>query len=503
MPSYNEDKDRLVLPRWRSFQSTLKTHELSPLIRLIEQPQMNITTFNKLKQDWRTHHTFSFAADLVSCAIVLGLELEVQDAAKFILSDRRQGFKAVKRIARQALGEKESEIVEARSDREVIHRLRNRLRDEPRNTLLWVDLARFYLIKGTYKKAEDSMRVAFNLAPENRFVLRSASRLYLHLNQPDKEEYGRIAHDILRKSDRVKRDPWILAAEIAVASVAKRTSRNIKHAKAILESRAFNPFQLSELASAVGTLELESGKIKQAKKIIRIAIEDPSENAAAQLAWFGRKSKDLQIDEELTNIRETSNEAQSWFYYYTSDWKNAELKARKWLIDQPFSSWPAIFDSFILSGILEEYKESMDVAKQGLIASPDNFTLLNNYAFAAVNAGEIENAKKYFRRIKYLKLNKKEQIIWHATHGLLFFREGDFVNGRFEYRRAIEKALRSGDDRLEARANLYFALEELRASTPEAENYRNEALSISARLINQYPDIKLLRERLSKYTRLS
>jgi len=58
--------------------------------------------------------------------------------------------------------------------------LRLRSKEELHNPFVWVDLARAYENLGVREKAERMMRVALTLAPEDRFVLRSAARLYFH-----------------------------------------------------------------------------------------------------------------------------------------------------------------------------------------------------------------------------------------------------------------------------------------------------------------------------------
>jgi hypothetical protein len=57
------------------------------------------------------------------------------------------------------------------------------------------------------------------LAPNHRFALRSAARFFLHVGKPDD------AQTILRRSEATRRDPWLMAAEIAVSTVADRTPR--------------------------------------------------------------------------------------------------------------------------------------------------------------------------------------------------------------------------------------------------------------------------------------
>jgi len=503
MAGFSEDKKRLIIPRWREFHTTLNLNELTSLSQQVN-PQLSAeTVFSERLRDWQNFHSFSFAADLVSCSIVLSREPEAQDAAKFILLEQHPHFEPARALARHALGLDRSDFtpdelgntneLEASYAYKKIHSLRERLNEQPRNSLLWVDLSRIYAISGFPEQAKRSMDIALKLTPENRFVLRSAARLFLHLHDPS------YAHDILRKSERVRYDPWILASEIAVATASGLTSRLIKFAKAIIKSQKYEPFHMSELASALGTLEMESGDLRRARRFLRTSLEKPNENATAQASWAARSSSQLQLDDIIKVYRKISHEALSWFYYYQGDWKEATNEIRRWFFDQPFSSQPAIFGSFLWSTIFENFDESVKIAKKGLLANPNNFLLLNNFSFAVASANQVGEAQKYFNRIETTSLSQSENIIWLATKGFLSYRTGNSKLGRQLYLQSISNARRINNRRLEALAAIHIAFEELRAATPEAENYRLEALTISENL-QQYPDIVILRERLSKYS---
>ena len=66
------------------------------------------------------------------------------------------------------------------------------------------------------------MKVAVQLSPNNRYVIRCATRLFSH--------YGEIerAQHILRHNDFIKKDPWLLSADIAVATMQGRMSPFLK-----------------------------------------------------------------------------------------------------------------------------------------------------------------------------------------------------------------------------------------------------------------------------------
>ena len=156
-----------------------------------------------------------------------------------------------------------------------MHDVRRKLNAYPRNPILWTNLARLYTSLGVQDKATRAMRVALSLAPENRFILRAASRLCLHQGEPEE------AHQILLRAPNLTADPWLLAAEIATASARGKTSRLVKTGRNLLESPRHSPFDLSELASALGTLEIMEGNRRAAHRLITVSLGKPTENSIA------------------------------------------------------------------------------------------------------------------------------------------------------------------------------------------------------------------------------
>jgi len=109
--------------------------------------------------------------------------------------------------------------------------------------------------------------------------LRSAACYYTVTGDPER------ANALLNQSARTPIDPWLAAAEIATATAAFRDSKVAKRAWNSVVHGDFHPTHVSELASAVGTLELKHGNEKRSKKLFRTSLENPNENAVAQAQW--------------------------------------------------------------------------------------------------------------------------------------------------------------------------------------------------------------------------
>ena len=466
-------------------------------------PRAQKVTFDFLAQktmDWRKHQTVGHAADLVGAALTLGREREVTGAARFLLQDDLRVSSWARELAEQALKTPANvetvppkpEALEKGALYTRVRDFRRLLRAEPRDPITWVELSRTYAILGLGEQAARSMTVALQLAMNNRFVLRSASRLWIHLEDPEK------AHDIIVRSSRTTHDPWLLAAEIAVGSVAGRKPKFIKAARQMLTDRRFSPIHISELASAVATLELDSGSVKKPRQLFNLSLKRPTENSIAQAAWASRRNSSIRLNDKYLDLPNTF-EARSWSFYLQSQWKQSIKECQLWQFDQPFSSRPSVHGSYVSAIALEDYKTSEWFAKCGLMANPADFTLLNNLAFARINRGDMEGAKKALLRVDCSRLSDRERAVLQATQGLLEFRTGNVVGGRQLYSDARSKARKMQDQdgsRLLALASMFHAIEEISQEASNRELVLSEALQTLERVPD--PIFRVLEHRLTK-----
>ncbi|HYO75125.1 MAG TPA: hypothetical protein VE010_01580, partial [Thermoanaerobaculia bacterium] len=286
MSAAGRDGDRQVIPRWRDLARTVAHRELGPTrTRVVAAAQPSAEELRGLEerqQEFATHRTLSFAADLLSASIVLGPTPETLAAARLISSDRRSSamvLDTASSVVAQAAeaGGAAHVDVEGLDEPETRHRqiaqLRHGLRANPRNAVRWVELAREYTTEGHEFKAARAMRSAVAMAPHDRFVLRCAARLWVHLGDPE-----RAVNTFRHARSAMLADPWLMAAEVATTATAGRPSKNIKHARHMLDGGRHVPFAMSELASALATLELQAGDVRRARRLFRTALVDPNEN---------------------------------------------------------------------------------------------------------------------------------------------------------------------------------------------------------------------------------
>ena len=102
-----------------------------------------------------------------------------------------------------------------------------------------------------------------------------------------------------------------------------------------------------------------------------------------------------------------SFEAEAWFAWKNGAWETAHGAAQRWHSDQPFSSRPAIFGSYLTSSVIEDYDQAVAFAELGLLSNPDDFSLHNNLAFSLAMRGDVQRAEEVLRTISKMRLSAR------------------------------------------------------------------------------------------------
>lgn len=470
--SFKEEK-RHVIPRWRDFQTTLKLNELNSYNTTVEKIDYDISPLLKKQYEWQKNKSLVYATDLVASALVFGKYNYAKDAAEYILNNDELVSELSIKQAKIILGEKNiCSICNYKSQEDIlnnnhlggkINALKRSLYNDQYNSIVWADLSREYAIIGKINKALKCMKVALNLTPENRYILRSANRLYIHAGDISQ------AHYILSKSPLINHDPWILASELSTSSILGHTSKFIKTGRKIIESNNYHSSQISELSSELATIEFYSGNNKSAKKLFMLSLNNPNDNSVAQAIWISMWLPTIDIVDSLFEIPCTY-EAKAIKSLFEGNWKQALVETLNWLDDLPFSSKPAILGTYISSTLLEDYILSEKIAHFGLKTNPTDNMLLNNLTFALINQNKIDEAEKIFSQIKISKNDNNDNIVYNATNGLIHFYKGKEEEARNLYQTAINLATISNSKERRASASIYLAKEEITRNTPYAKN---------------------------------
>jgi len=292
----------------------------------------------------------------------------------------------------------------------------------------------------------------------------------------------------------------LLAAEIAIASKLDRTPRFLKEGKRKLEGDSAAPLHLSELCSAIATIELTEGHTRRARQLFRDSLRLPNDNALAQVQWASRKHVGIALTPGDLS-QPLGFEARAQTHRSEGRWEPALVEARNWLYDEPFSRHAASFASY-LAGLLERYDEAAHLAQIGLDAGPRNPLLLNNLTFALASGGHLDDAQRAFALIPPHEFDSSLRPTLLATQGLLLYRLGNVERGSFLYRQAVEEAKRRNQPFAVVLASLYHAREAAIAGAADALEVWREA-EREVEKAKPMPELPLLRSRHDPSSRQS
>jgi len=478
------DKERRLIPNWRSFGKTTVLGELNSVSN-IDKNEGLIFGIDDYIIDWKANKSASFASDLLSAAIVNNFTKnnEVINAANFILSNSDKATKSQINIAQTIIKANSNEIIEFENFTNVenlndvlnvksiwrkIGEIKKKIKKYPYNSILYVELSRLYSIIGLENKSITSMKSALHLSNDNRFILRSATRLFTHVNYEDDENINFI-HKILKKTKATLFDPWLLSAELSLSTLKNQSSKFIKQGYSLINSKNYDLFSLTELQSSLATIEMLNGSHKKSRDLFHKSIIKPNDNSLAQFEWATTKDDKIKLDKLPENIK-LDFEAKAIDSFHSGKYKESVKNAIKWFADMPFSKRPIMFGSNLSTIILKNHQLSIDFLNNGLISHPNDPQIINNLAYSYSLNNEPEKALSLINKVNHSELDYTTEVCLIATRGLANYKIGNIEEGRKLYLEAIQSTKDNNERELNWVAILNFAREELSVNPKEKEN---------------------------------
>ncbi|WGJ13638.1 hypothetical protein QEV83_13180 [Methylocapsa sp. D3K7] len=464
-------KKRQLIPQWRRFELAITSNELaSP-----GQRKTVVTSTPMLpelvKRIERLHLNPDLiaAAEVVESSIISGHEREAIRAARVVMQSDN-AVPMVRAMAATLLRRNGREDVLQTafhtSDATTSHHWRTRTRLNPTDAVAWVELARVQACKGHVDHAKRSMKIALQLAPTNRHVLRSATRLYFQFGDPE------TAHDLVKRNPATPSDPWLMSAEVALSEFSGAKSLFMKKGLELVENEIMIPAQITELAGAVGTIVLKDGS-RRGRKLIRMSLNAPTSNSLAQAEWVSVTYHEKVMDEKQLQLASEAWEAKAIQAFYAGAFEQALLYAELWMEEEQYNL-SAYATAAGFANVIENFGKAKDIASKGLALKKDAPSLLNALAFSAACQGDLIKASDYL--VSLPTDDDAQNAIADANQGLIAMRTGNFDEGRKNYRNAITTMKRINNRELEVSATIYFAYELARAGLADESA---EAVSIA------------------------
>lgn len=391
---------RRLVPRWRSLRATLASLELAqpkpaPNGKSVLEPTTPAgPDFLARLERWQLEPSLVTAAEFLEAAIVEGDEKLAVNAARQLIHSNKNATplihaQAASVLARHGLGEEVPRELQFDLPRPSP---RFATRVHPRDPLGWVELALRQVSSGHPRAAMRSMGVALAIAPTNRHVLRSAARLFLHADTAER------AHDVIVRNVATKSDPWLIAAEVALADIAKRSPRFYKQGTRMLDDRSGSARQLTELAGAIGTDELLNGNRKRARRNFELSMRDPTGSALAQGEWASIQTGVEVVSESSLCTTLEAAEARAFHLHRMGDYRAVPDICFEWAKSDSFSIRPFAFGSSI-AGLLDDHEVAMELASKGLALRGDTIGLLNAMAFSLASTDKPARAAEYLSKV--------------------------------------------------------------------------------------------------------
>lgn len=489
--------DRRILPRWRGSKNAVSHSEFNSL-----KPQAKVKVdsgklIDESLQAFEKFKSVGTAAELISISQVSGKHARAEPAVSFVLSHQDIVPASLLSLAKSIREDGKNPAVRvdpAHDDTNVSVALtRHLLRLKPDNPVLWSDMARHYASEGDKKQAVRCMKTALALAPNHRWMLRTAARFLVH------QDDASAAHKLIANHPRTKYDPWLIAAELACAQVAARPPRFWKQANDVLKWEHFAPLHTSELATAVAMMELEVGERKKARKLVQKALVVPTENTLAQVFW-AQENRHLNDAIALDQLVKSSTDAYEAKYRLSmgkGEFTKALEAANSWRNDEPFAARPC-FEIAFVSAVLDDHDLTLKMARRvKRIDGKSDPTFDLNTIFARLSSGrlhpesdanELDGIKSSLFRMAGLEKHGYHAL---ANLGLLHYRFGDPDLGRQSYKQAIEMAIKSQQFESAAMAGVFAAREAILARDDNATAYLLEAKLLAGRAKNKAAEFYL------------
>lgn len=460
-----DDKhQRVPVPKWRALSNT-PSNELVSSRNVQPDQELAIARADRMRAlyaRWQETPTIDHALELLDCASFIDdKSLFYGPAAQII--NLHDVTKTSKFVAQRIIRPEPMDIAPSHdfTNKEHIHRAiainRARLRDQARNGLLHAEQARLYAIIDETDAAERSFARALATASDNRHVLRSFARFMVHIEQPE------AALNKLRKSSAIATDPWVQAAEVAISEHHNVGSKVAKSASKMLDSLKVRNVHVSELATALATLEWHSGHRKRFNKRFKESLSHPSENALAQATWLFREAPG-ELSEEMSGLLlpmfGRSAEALTYALLKKRKWEDAVQSFAKWQNEESFSGHIAIEGSFYAISFAQDYDAAISICRNGLLANSNSHSLLNNLCYAECRRGFLDDAVKTMERLKSIHGAWKNSSVYLATDGMLNFSLGNHDAGRSRYLEALKTAQAANDEPLCRRIKMHWIQEE-------------------------------------------
>ena len=426
----NESKPPQVIPRWMGYWQSIDTGELG-LPDELSNPILSQRLGNGVSE-FLKFPSARLGGELLEKCFLLGVPIDPR------LSDYVLRQKTLSGVIRKIAESRLAGLVKPSDDYKTLVALhRKALKDNPRNGIRWVELARLHLILGDKAKAERALRIALSLNPRDRYTVRSAIRFYFHVEDED----GAVS--VLGKDLIGYQDPWLKSVGLSALLWSDRRPIR-KLALPINGVPASQLFDNSEYIEALGMLELTRDSHGAAKKLFKTAWENPSGNVTTHAEWVTRKIFPGLRDQAMGSSRNTP-EANARLYFSQRRWRDAFCAANEWMLEEPYSRRPYRF-LVNMNNTLMRFEDALNVAYKSSDMGPLDLKLKVGKLYALLCLSRLDEAEAELRGMVIDNLKDYDKPVFFADVGMLNYLKKNYKEGEDNYLAAERTAAKESNE---------------------------------------------------------
>jgi tetratricopeptide (TPR) repeat protein len=453
---------RRIVPQWRPIRQTFSTGEVAAPGKLVESSGNDrgfpVELVRRMERFRLTPDLIS-AAELLESSIIFEKGAEAVGAARTLISKNSDAVPLLKRQAARLLA-REGAIEDVPRDlipliEVALGKPRSRIKTNPGDVLAWTELARTQFCSGFADSAKKSIRIALALSPQSRHTVRAAVRLYYQTHDFD------IAYSLVRDNPATPTDPWLMAAEVAVAEFAGKSPAFAKRGLQLVDADSELPNQVSELAVALGTLVLKNGSSRRGRNLVRKGLLAPTINAVAQAEWLSSRSGEDLVDDKDIAKAQGAWEARTIHAFKNGIFEDSLAFGKKWVLSEEYNP-EAYACTASVANTIDRFDDTLALCREAFRISAPSEGVLNAFVFANASLGHLDRAEETLDRLK--SAQGLHHAIALANRGFIAFKRGKFEPAKEHYREAIAAFQKLRNQELEASCLLYYALELTKAN---------------------------------------
>jgi tetratricopeptide (TPR) repeat protein len=359
---------------------------------------------------------------------------------------------------------------------EKIRKLKVVANSFPRNSLAWADLGFYYTVLGEDEKADRAMTISGAISPNSSLIARAYSRYLVHQGDYDG------AFGVLKRTGKIKNNPFIASAAVSIFDAFEVGRVDLRAANNLIARYEQKPYLISELAAALGTIELKNGASKKGKRLLDLSLVAPSENVISQCNWLQHKFGIKLPTMNASLIRSIESEVAN--SYLSRRYVECRERLLQLHAFQPFSDTVVSDIGYISIVALKDYNFVIDYSDNRIPKSHMSFGEINNLVVAKILNGDCLSVEPDLAILiqKAKSSSDAQKGIFAGTLGLYCMRMGRYEDGCGLYERAISYFEKIKQPKAVALAQYFYSQELERCDPEKSSSIRSSCVAEAKRL---------------------